>query len=188
MVFTAGVKTNGRCKSENCINKSISGLKSTAKELFDALNEHTAAQSGKEQECVRVPIRLLREHAGPKAVHTSYQQMQLSMFYQVEAVQLPPGLHNWGMHDTFSNDNRCISSDWLFRIIHDRGLQIQEVFHVVHMSSGTSHMLAVLDQEYGAYICDCCMGCNLGILCRHFFAVWVNVQDTVFHLWHIQLI
>jgi hypothetical protein len=52
-VFTAGVRTNGRVKSENRVNKTLGGPKTTLLELFHWLNERTESQSVQEMTHVR---------------------------------------------------------------------------------------------------------------------------------------
>ncbi len=37
-------------------------------------------------------LALLREFAGPYALHTCFHQMELSMYYRSEVVQRPPGI------------------------------------------------------------------------------------------------
>jgi hypothetical protein len=49
---------------------------------------------------------------------------------------------------------------------------------------GAVPYVAVLSD--GHYICDCCMPANLGIPCRHFFRIWINVQNLPFHISHIR--
>ena len=51
-IFTAGIRTNGRCEVENRINKTIGGPKKTLFQLFNGLNDRTDGQSA--QEMVRV--------------------------------------------------------------------------------------------------------------------------------------
>lgn len=41
------------------------------------------------------PLALLREHAGPFALQTIFKQMELSMFYQTEALRRPNGIEDW---------------------------------------------------------------------------------------------
>lgn len=46
--FTAGIRTTGRVKSENHISKSQVGAKTSAKQLFDFLNQRTKEQSSQD--------------------------------------------------------------------------------------------------------------------------------------------
>lgn len=46
--------------------------------------------------------------------------------------------------------------------------------------SPTSHILAILPND--RYMCDCCMGINLGIPCRHFFQAWTTFVGLPFHI------
>ena len=41
------------------------------------------------------PLALLKEHAGPFALQTIFKQMELSMFYQIEALRCPNGIEDW---------------------------------------------------------------------------------------------
>ncbi|TFK16816.1 hypothetical protein FA15DRAFT_546147, partial [Coprinopsis marcescibilis] len=41
------------------------------------------------------PQELIQEHAGPFALHRIFQEMQSSMYYNVEIIQLPPGMKKW---------------------------------------------------------------------------------------------
>jgi hypothetical protein len=38
---------------------------------------------------------MLRDHGGIYAVQTSFKQMQLAMFYNASALQLPTGVRDW---------------------------------------------------------------------------------------------
>lgn len=105
--FTAGIRTNGRSEAENRVNKSIGGPKTTAFELFTALNERSEGQSRLEHIGVRQtarhkhdgdikqvfpgPLEMIRQYCGPFALQTSYRQMQLSMYYLFEVMQKPQG-------------------------------------------------------------------------------------------------
>lgn len=51
-MFTAGVRTNGRIESENCVNKALGGAKTTLLQLFNNLNDHTVGQTVKEMTSV----------------------------------------------------------------------------------------------------------------------------------------
>jgi hypothetical protein len=52
-VFTAGIRTNGRCEAENCVNKTIGGLKKSLFQLFTGLNDRTNGQTVQEMARVR---------------------------------------------------------------------------------------------------------------------------------------
>lgn len=52
-IFTAGIKTNGRCESENSKNKKLGGPKQTMLGLCMTLNERTAQQQERELIAVR---------------------------------------------------------------------------------------------------------------------------------------
>lgn len=84
------------------------------------------------------------------------------------------------MINSFANDNARISTKWLLRLIDGRGLKVKNLFLVTHLGTGTSHHLAILKD--GRYICDCCMGTNLGIPCRHYFQLLTKVQGMKFNI------
>jgi hypothetical protein len=44
------------------------------------------------------------------------------------------------------------------------------------MGTKALHMVTILNDEN--YICDCCMGLNLGLPCHHYFQV-LNVMNTL---------
>lgn len=84
-----------------------------------------------------------------------------------------------GLND-FSNDTFSISAQYLVSLIQGRGLQIKQYFKVSHYDSGVVHYVVVL--AGGQYVCDCMMGINLGIPCRHFFAVLYMGTGISFHI------
>ncbi|KAJ6599702.1 hypothetical protein DFH09DRAFT_901706, partial [Mycena vulgaris] len=102
---------------------------------------------------------ILREHAGPYSLQVSYKQMQLSLFYETEVVQLP----NEQLINNFDNDKAYVSLQWLVEQVTRRGLGIRHLLHIRHNSMGSVHYLAILPD--GRYICNCCIPLNLGIPC-----------------------
>lgn len=81
----------------------------------------------------------------------------------------------------FENDESHISLKWLLRLVNDRGMTVQHLLKISHQGGGKSmHYVAILTD--GRYICDCCMGLNLGIPCRHFFQALTKVQGLKFHI------
>ena len=84
------------------------------------------------------------------------------------------------MINVFSNDNARISVKWLLRLIDGRGLKVKHLLQVTHLGTSASHHLTILSD--GRYICDCCMGTNLGIPCRHYFQVLTKVQGMKFNI------
>ncbi|KAJ7465199.1 hypothetical protein FB451DRAFT_1179375 [Mycena latifolia] len=81
-----------RVESENRVNKSIGGPKKTLLQLFRGLNECTNDQHV--QDLIR-HRQILWEHAGPFANQKCRREMEQSVFYTAEAVQLPLGKRNW---------------------------------------------------------------------------------------------
>lgn len=69
-------------------------------------------------------------------------------------------------------------------LVTHRRLNVHHLLKITFEStqSTTQHLLVLLD--YGAYLCDCCMGTSLGIPCRHYFAVLRAMRSppTSFHL------
>ncbi|KAF8896902.1 hypothetical protein CPB84DRAFT_1643800, partial [Gymnopilus junonius] len=92
----------GRVEVENRITKAVGSPKKSLKELFNALNVRTDGQSVKElirqsshrqhpssiETIFPGPLGLLRQYAAPYAVHVCHEQMKLSMFDNVEPLQL----------------------------------------------------------------------------------------------------
>lgn len=85
------------------------------------------------------------------------------------------------MLNEFKNDNAAISTKWLLRLIQGRGLHVKHLFRVTHLNGlGNAHYLALLQD--GRYACDCCMGTNLGIPCRHYFQVLTRFPGMRFNV------
>ncbi|KAJ7128294.1 hypothetical protein C8R46DRAFT_1015544, partial [Mycena filopes] len=127
--------------------------------------------------------------------------MQESLFYSTEVIQRPNEVSSWTeyavklsqdsqfdwlpgeqnqMLNIFDNDKAHVSVQWLIALITKRGLAVRHLLRVKHESTGVVHYIAVLSD--GRYVCDCCMPSNLGIPCRHFFRIWVDVQNLPFHI------
>ncbi|KAJ7641616.1 hypothetical protein FB45DRAFT_702424, partial [Roridomyces roridus] len=174
--FTAGVRTTGRVESENRVNKIIGGPKKTLLQLFDGLNARTDEQT--ENDLIRQ--RQLHEYGGPYANEKCRREMEESMFYVVEVVQLPSGVRDWQMINVFENDTVYISAKWLMNLIRQRGLRVKHLIRVVHRTTAAAHYVVLLRD--GRYLCDCCMDTNLGLTCRHYFALWTTIHDLPFHL------
>ncbi|KAK7020954.1 hypothetical protein R3P38DRAFT_2534900 [Favolaschia claudopus] len=83
------------------------------------------------------------------------------------------------MISTFDNDNTHVSLQWLIQQVTQHGLEVRHLLRVRHAASGALHYLAVLPD--GRYVCNCCMPSNLGIPCRHYFRIWLDVQSLPFH-------
>ncbi|KAF8579634.1 hypothetical protein K439DRAFT_1648441 [Ramaria rubella] len=182
-VFTAGIRTNGRVKSENRIHKALGGPKVSLAQLFDRLNARTAKQTIHEQIWVREATQC--HHATNleslfACPLQSYREIGQSLYYHTEALLRPEGIHTWRMTDAFENDHKYVSTKWLISLIVSQGLNIMHLLHVMHMGMGMAHIIALL--ESGLYVCDCCMGSNLGIPCRHLFNVLTTVKTLPFHI------
>ncbi|TEB20381.1 hypothetical protein FA13DRAFT_242387 [Coprinellus micaceus] len=215
-MFTAGTRTNGRVESENRV-KGLGGPKKNFKQFVEALNERSGEQTVNDMIEVRQTKRrqhdrqvegifssildLVRAHTGPLAVQVVYWQMQDSMYYQVELVQLPHGSKKWDaralllytertfawedaeetkMMNTFKNDAAHISPCWLLQRAIHRGLNVTHIIRITHLSSRMPHYLLVLSNDQ--YMCDCAMGLNLGLPCRHFFHAWTTFKGLCFQL------
>ncbi|KAJ7705934.1 hypothetical protein B0H14DRAFT_2415855 [Mycena olivaceomarginata] len=183
VVFTAGIRTNGRVEVENHITKVLSGPKKTLFQVFTALNERTQEQQRDENIRVRDSSRkqhpgqlealfkpildLLRQHAGPFALQTCFKQMEPTMYLQYydAALQRPDGMHDWRTRNDFTNDTAYIGTRFLLRLVQEQGLVPTHLLRITHRETGATHIIAILPD--GRYICDCCMGNNLGVVCRH---------------------
>lgn len=66
------------------------------------------------------------------------------------------------------------------RLVNDSGLGVQQLLRISHMSGGQPHYLALLGE--GRYICDCCMGVNIGVPCRHYFQALTAVPGLLFNI------
>ncbi|KAG2017269.1 hypothetical protein CC2G_015301 [Coprinopsis cinerea AmutBmut pab1-1] len=216
-VFTGGIRTNGRVEVENRITKTITGPKSTFFQVFLALNDRSSAQNVNEMTEIRKssrrqhdqpielvfsgPLRLLRQYAGPFALHSTFKEMKKSVFYNVEIIQLPPGMKSWTdsaflltdtpafswssneelkMINSFENDEAYVSMRWILRLLHRRQLHPSHILKVSHMATRSYHYLAILPDN--RYMCDCCMGVNLGVPCRHYLKAWTVVHGLGFHM------
>jgi hypothetical protein len=82
------------------------------------------------------------------------------------------------MVNRFENDTSYIGTAWLLRLAQGRGLQIQHLLRITHLGHGTTHILAILPDNQ--YVCDCCMGMNIGIPCRHYFQALSVVTNLHF--------
>ncbi|KAJ7284777.1 hypothetical protein C8J57DRAFT_1052247 [Mycena rebaudengoi] len=80
----------------------------------------------------------------------------------------------------FSNDNAYIEGPFLLRIVKDCGLQPLHIILIKHVSSAATHLLVIFTD--GRYMCDYCMGTNMGIPCQHYFTTWVKIPDLPFHV------
>ncbi|KAJ7615810.1 hypothetical protein B0H17DRAFT_908046, partial [Mycena rosella] len=183
-------------RSKNRITKAISGPKKTLFQVFNTLNERTLEQQADEHIRVRDASRkqhptqldslfkpildLLRKYAGPFALNTCYKQMSLCMFYSASALQLPDGIRNWSSRNDFANDRAYIGTRFLLRLVREQGLVPSHLIKITHTETGATHIIALLPD--GRYLCDCCMGINLGVVCRHFFIAWVKIPGLPFHI------
>ncbi|KAJ7447816.1 hypothetical protein FB451DRAFT_1054258 [Mycena latifolia] len=186
-MFTAGVRTTGRAESENSVNKGLGGPKVSLFQAYTALNERTKTQdSSRRQHDTQLEslfhdiLAMLRDVVGPFALNKCYDQMAKSLFYEASLLQLPEGTRTWGMFNTFENDTAYMSTQWMLRQMQDRGLVPTYLVRVTHKTAGTIHIIAIFPD--GRYVCDCCMGTNLGIVCSHFFLAWTKMDGLPFHV------
>jgi hypothetical protein len=86
----------------------------------------------------------------------------------------------WLQHmvNTFANNDTYISTKWLLQLLAGHGLHVEQLLRIIHLSGGQPHYLALLGD--GRYVCDCCMGINLGIPCRHYFQALTTVPGLRF--------
>ncbi|TFK16865.1 hypothetical protein FA15DRAFT_661850 [Coprinopsis marcescibilis] len=188
-LYSSGMRTNGHVEVENRVVKAITGPKSMLYQAFLALNDRCDKQTAQEMLDVqqpqssrcqhdhqiggvfRAPLELIQEHAGPFALHHIFREMQ-------STIQLPPGMKKWTDSAVLLN-TQSTPFTWMASK-EQRDLQPPHIFRITHLSSGTSHFLATLPGN--CYICDCCMGVNLGIPCQHFLQAWTVVCSLTFHL------
>ncbi|KAJ6485400.1 hypothetical protein C8R47DRAFT_917565, partial [Mycena vitilis] len=104
----AGIRTNGRVEVENRVTKLISGPGKNLFQVFMALNERTAEQKrdehirasrkqhpGELERLFKPILDQLRQYSGAFALQTCFKQMQLALFYEAVALQLPEGMRTW---------------------------------------------------------------------------------------------
>ncbi|KZP10264.1 hypothetical protein FIBSPDRAFT_710647, partial [Athelia psychrophila] len=172
--FSCGVRTSGRVESENRVNKLFGNSKTTLFGLVKELIHHSDDQDTNK----KLSARKVHINTVSFALQHSYTQMEHAVFYRV--AELPRELSEWTGLNDFSNDTFSISAQYLVSLIQGRGLQIKQYFKVSHYDSGVVHYVVVL--AGGQYVCDCMMGINLGIPCRHFFAVLYMGTGISFHI------
>ncbi|KAJ7704101.1 hypothetical protein B0H17DRAFT_921587, partial [Mycena rosella] len=80
----------------------------------------------------------------------------------------------------FANDRAYIGTRFLLSLVREQGLVPSHLIKITHTETGASHIVALLPD--GRYLCDCCMGINLGVVCRHFFIAWVKIPELPFHI------
>ncbi|PPQ82718.1 hypothetical protein CVT24_009926 [Panaeolus cyanescens] len=181
--FTLGIQTSGRVESENRISKEFGGPKKSVKQLFDGLVARTEEQQSKYLIKVREssrrqhgntnlerlfagPLAQLRQYAGPFALQKCYEQMEQSVYFRTEVLQLPEGIRSWNeyavnvvaeppfewannqtrsMINTFTNEDAYIGTQYLLRMTSGRGNRVQNVLRIVHQGSNKAHILLILD-------------------------------------------
>ncbi|KAJ7795542.1 hypothetical protein B0H14DRAFT_2198432, partial [Mycena olivaceomarginata] len=84
------------------------------------------------------------------------------------------------MLNAYNNGKDYVSVQWLSTLVTKHGLTVRHLLVVKHKSTGTVRYVAVLSD--GRCVCDCCMPANLGIPCRHFFRIRVDVRNLPFHI------
>ncbi|PPR02896.1 hypothetical protein CVT24_002280, partial [Panaeolus cyanescens] len=219
--FTGGVRTSGRVEAENRITKGLGDEKTSLKQMYDRLNKRTEEQLKDAAERTRElarhqharpfesifpgPLALIRKHAGPYALHVAYKQMEESLGYTANVIQLPAGIKTWteyavksapepgfsssdheqrGMINDFSNDHAYISTRWLLRLAINQGLTVTTLLQIRHMGTGSRHCLAILTE--GNFLCDCCMPSNSGMPCRHFYQAMQKMPSLKFKIGFIR--
>jgi hypothetical protein len=84
-----------------------------------------------------------------------------------------------GLLNSFNDDDKAVSIRHLLELLHLRGWPIRQLYRVSRYNSSVRHYVVVL--ESGHILCDCMMGTNLGIPCRHTFAVFYT-SPVIFHI------
>ncbi|KAJ7247721.1 hypothetical protein C8J57DRAFT_1240663 [Mycena rebaudengoi] len=95
------------------------------------------------------------------------QLMPLQLEYAITANEDEPGFE-WQNgeeqgRNNFYNDNAYIEARFLLHIVKDHDLQPLHIILIKHVSSAATHLLVIFAD--GRYMCDCCMGTNMGIPC-----------------------
>ena len=106
--------------------------------------------------------------------------LEVRIIFQFDPI-LAHSFYLQGMLNSFTKDSLHISVRHLLQLVAKRGWACTAVFHVTHYGTNVSHYVAILDT--GHPICDCMMGTNLGLPCRHFYCILRSSNATVhFHL------
>ncbi|KAJ7142832.1 hypothetical protein C8R44DRAFT_603459 [Mycena epipterygia] len=84
------------------------------------------------------------------------------------------------MFNAHDNDAAYMSTRRLLRQMRDQGSVPTYLVRVTHKTSGMVHVIAIFPD--GRYICDCCVGKNLGIVYSHFFLAWTKMDGLPFHV------
>ena len=83
----------------------------------------------------------------------------------------------------YEDDAPYLATDYLLRLIFDKGLGIQHLYRVEHIGTSSYHIVVALRD--GRIVCDCQMQVNLSIPCRNYFAL-MRVNNLIyFHLGYI---
>ena len=88
-------------------------------------------------------------------------------------------IHVQGLLNTFNDDDKAVSIKHLLELLHLRQWPIRQLYRVSRYNSEVRHYVVVLESSH--IICDCMMGTNLGIPCRHIFAIFYTSPVT-FHI------
>ncbi|KAJ7716934.1 hypothetical protein B0H16DRAFT_1316145 [Mycena metata] len=171
-----------RVEVENRITEVFSVPKKSLFQVFTALNDRTKEQQRDEniRALFKPILDLLRTHAGPFALQTCFKQMEFSMYYEAAVLQRPEGVRDWRARNDFANDNAYIGTRFLLRLVPEQGIVPSYLIKITHTETGVVHIIALLPD--GRYTCNCYMGNNLGVVCRHFFLAWVKIPGLPFHI------
>jgi hypothetical protein len=82
--------------------------------------------------------------------------------------------------EPFTEDEKGVSTKYLLDLLHEHEWVVQRMYLVSrYNNSQVRHYVIVLASGY--IICDCVSGINLGIPCRHVFAILYKT-DALFHI------
>lgn len=84
------------------------------------------------------------------------------------------------MINEHKNDGEYIALPWLIHQVTERRLDVRFIICVTLRGTTAQHIVLILSHD--RHICDCCMGVNLGIPCRHYFAALAVMVGMRFHL------
>lgn len=90
-------------------------------------------------------LKILRQYAGPYALQVSWKQMQESVFYKTEVVQLPDGVRSWVCHDRYCrwgpNSPDCTQNEYVVGISTEVGFAWADSEEMVMYRSFTIELL-----------------------------------------------
>ncbi|KAJ7681725.1 hypothetical protein B0H14DRAFT_2422684, partial [Mycena olivaceomarginata] len=78
--------------------------------------------------------------------------------------------------NNFTNDRAYIGTRFLLCLVREQGVTPSHLLRITHTATSVVHIIALFPD--GWYLCDCCMGTNLGVVCCHYFVAWTRIPRT----------